>query len=226
MLKRVKSVSMLLTLVGFASTGVAYANEISGVVSSNTTQQQETCSGVVKDASGETIIGASVIVKGTTNGTITGIDGDFVLSNVKKGDIIQISFVGYQTAEVTFKGKPITVTLMDDTQTLDEVVVTALGLKREEKALGYAMTEVKGDELRAANTVSPVAALQGKVAGVEISQSDGGILVLQKFRFVEPQLWETIISQFMLLMVLFWIIMFLEMKTLTGEQTLMTMVMN
>ena len=182
MLKRVKSVSMLLTLVGFASTGVAYANEISGAVSSNTTQQQETCSGVVKDASGETIIGASVIVKGTTNGTITSIDGDFVLSNVKKGDIIQISFVGYQTAEVTFKGKPITVTLMDDTQTLDEVVVTALGLKREEKALGYAMTEVKGHELRAANTVSPVAALQGKVAGVEISQSDGGIFGAAKIQ--------------------------------------------
>ena len=135
MLKRVKSVSMLLTLVGFASTGVAYANEISGAVSSNTTQQQETCSGVVKDASGETIIGASVIVKGTTNGTITSIDGDFVLSNVKKGDIIQISFVGYQTAEVTFKGKPITVTLMDDTQTLDEVVqIQAEGKEKRRQA--------------------------------------------------------------------------------------------
>ena len=62
-------------------------------------QQQETCTGIVKDATGETVIGASVIVKGTTNGTITGIDGDFTLSNVKKGDIIQISFVGYQTVE-------------------------------------------------------------------------------------------------------------------------------
>ena len=63
-------------------------------------QQSGTCTGVVKDATGETVIGASVVVQGTTNGTITGIDGDFSLSGVKKGDIIQISFVGYQTVEV------------------------------------------------------------------------------------------------------------------------------
>lgn len=182
MLKHMKSVSMLLTLVGFASTGIAHANEAPEVTSFNASQQQETCTGIVKDAAGETVIGASVVVKGTTNGTITGIDGDFTLSNVKKGDIIQISFVGYQTVEIPYKGQPITVTLKDDTQTLDEVVVTALGLKREEKALGYAMTEVKGDELKAANTVSPVAALQGKVAGVEISQSDGGLFGAAKIQ--------------------------------------------
>ena len=67
-------------------------------------------------------------------------------------------------------GKPLDVLLKDDTQLLGEVVVTALGLKREEKALGYAVTEVRGDELKAANTISPVTALQGKVAGVEIFQ--------------------------------------------------------
>ena len=144
MLKRLKSVSMLLFLMG-ASTGAAYAVANPGVTDVKITQQSGTCTGVVKDATGETVIGASVVVKGTTNGTITGIDGDFSLSGVKKGDIIQISFVGYQTVEVPWNGQPLNVTLQDDTQTLQEVVVTALGIKREKKALGYAMQEVKGD---------------------------------------------------------------------------------
>ena len=174
MLKRVKSVSMLLTLMGLASTGATYANAAPEVAGVQTAQQQETCTGIVKDATGETVIGASVIVKGTTNGTITGIDGDFTLQNVKKGDIIQISFVGYQTMEVAFNGQPINVTLKDDTQTLDEVVVTALGMKRATKALGYAVTEMKGEDLNS-NVVNPVSALQGKVAGVDISSGDGGL---------------------------------------------------
>ena len=165
---------MLLTLMGLASTGATYANAAPEVAGVQTAQQQETCTGIVKDATGETVIGASVIVKGTTNGTITGIDGDFTLQNVKKGDIIQISFVGYQTMEVTFNGQPINVTLKDDTQTLDEVVVTALGMKRATKALGYAVTEMKGEDLNT-NVVNPVSALQGKVAGVDISSGDGGL---------------------------------------------------
>ena len=113
MLKRLKSVSMLLFLMG-ASTGAAYAVANPGVTDVKITQQSGTCTGVVKDATGETVIGASVVVKGTTNGTITGLDGDFSLSNVKKGDIIQISFVGYQTQEVKWTGQPIDVTLKDD----------------------------------------------------------------------------------------------------------------
>ena len=165
---------MLLTLMGLASTGATYANAAPEVAGVQTAQQQETCTGIVKDATGETVIGASVIVKGTTNGTITGIDGDFTLQNVKKGDIIQISFVGYQTMEVAFNGQPINVTLKDDTQTLDEVVVTALGMKRATKALGYAVTEMKGEDLNS-NVVNPVSALQGKVAGVDISSGDGGL---------------------------------------------------
>ena len=110
MSKRVKSVSMLLALMGAASTGMAYADVTPEAVHAKAVQQQETCTGIVKDATGETVIGASVVVKGTTNGTITGLDGDFTLSNVKKGDVIEISFVGYQTATVTFDGKPINVT--------------------------------------------------------------------------------------------------------------------
>ena len=85
----------------------------------------------------------------------------------------------------------------DDTQLLGEVVVTALGLKREEKALGYAVTEVRGDELKAANTISPVTALQGKVAGVEISSSDGGIFGAAKFKSVVLPRWAITTSLFM-----------------------------
>jgi iron complex outermembrane receptor protein len=113
MLKRLKSVSMLLFLMG-ASTGAAYAVANPGVTDVKITQQSGTCTGVVKDATGETVIGASVVVKGTTNGTITGLDGDFSLSNVKKGDIIQISFVGYITQEVLWNGTPLNVILKDD----------------------------------------------------------------------------------------------------------------
>ena len=138
------------------------------------TQQSETATGTVVDALGETVIGASVIVKGTTNGTITDFDGAFSLPNVKKGDIIQISFVGYQTQEVAWNGTPLKITLADDTQALEEVVVTALGMKRSTKALGYAMTEMKGEDLNA-NVMNPVSALQGKVAGVDISAGDGGL---------------------------------------------------
>ncbi|WP_373730547.1 carboxypeptidase-like regulatory domain-containing protein, partial [Bacteroides heparinolyticus] len=77
-------------------------------------QQNGTCTGIVKDSTGETIIGASVLVKGTSNGTITGIDGDFSLRNVPQGSIIQISFVGYQTQEVKWTGTPLNIILKDD----------------------------------------------------------------------------------------------------------------
>ena len=94
MLKRVKSVSMLLFLMA-ASTGSMNAVSAPAIASSNAIEQQtETCKGVVKDAMGETVIGASVVVKGTTNGTITGIDGDFTLSGVPEGSMAQFENLG------------------------------------------------------------------------------------------------------------------------------------
>lgn len=173
MLKRLKSVSMMLFFMG-VSAGVAYAVPNSGTAGVKITQQSGTCTGVVVDAAGETVIGASVVVKGTTNGTITGLDGDFSLTNVKRGDVIQISFVGYQTVEIAWNGQPLNVTLQDDTQTLQEVVVTALGIKREKKALGYAMQEVKGDALVAARENNLANALTGKVSGVQVIRSSNG----------------------------------------------------
>lgn len=163
----------MLFLMG-TSTGAAYAASNSGADDVRITQQNGACTGIVKDGTGETVIGASVVVKGTTNGTITGIDGDFSLSGVNKGDIIQISFVGYQTVEIAWDGNPINVTLQDDTQTLQEVVVTALGIKREKKALGYAMQEVKGDALVAARENNLANALSGKISGVQVIRSSSG----------------------------------------------------
>ena len=140
----------------------------------NINQQTSTCTGVVKDPSGETVIGASVVVKGTTNGTITGIDGDFSIPNVKKGDVIQISYIGFQTIEVVYEGQPLNVTLSEDSQMLGEVVVTALGIKREKKSLGYAMQEVKGESLVNARETNLANALSGKIAGVQVIRSSNG----------------------------------------------------
>ena len=172
MLKRLKTVSMMLFLMG-ASTGAAYAASLVGVDDVKITQQSETATGTVVDAMGP-VIGASVVVKGTTNGTITDFDGNFSLAGVNKGAILEISFIGYATQEVTWEGKALNITLQEDTQQLDEVVVTALGIKREKKALGYAMQEVKGDALIAARETNVANALSGKVSGVQIIRSSNG----------------------------------------------------
>lgn len=173
MIKSFRTVSMML-LLGNALTGVAAAMPSGSIAESNVTQQNSVCKGIVKDAQGETVIGASVIVKGTTNGTITGMDGDFTLSNVKVGDIIQISFIGYQTVELKFDGAPLTVTLKDDTQKIDEVVVTALGIKRQSRSLGYSTTQVEGDDFVMARDPNLGNALSGKVAGVSVSGNATG----------------------------------------------------
>lgn len=174
MRKKLKTVGTFLFLMSFYAFEVSHAAPNHSVTEGMITQQSGACTGVVKDALGETVIGASVLIKGSGTGTVTDIDGKFSLSNAKKGDILVFSFVGYKPQEIKWDGQPLTVTLSDDTQALEEVVVTALGLKREKKALGYAMTEMKGEDLNT-NVVNPVSALQGKVAGVEISQSDGGL---------------------------------------------------
>lgn len=94
-------------------------------------EQSDICQGVVKDANGESIIGASVLVKGTTNGSITGLDGDFSLRNVKKGDIIVVSYVGYQSQEIAWTGEPLNIVLKEDAEVLDEVVVIGYGAVRK-----------------------------------------------------------------------------------------------
>ena len=91
---------------------------------SMTMYAQKKITGQVLEPNGQAIIGATILEKGTTNGTITDIDGNFSLSNVKKGDVIEISFVGYITQTIKWDGTPINIILKEDTQTLEEVVVT------------------------------------------------------------------------------------------------------
>ncbi len=138
--------------------------------------QSITVNGTVTDDTGMPVIGATVIVVGdATRGTVTDIDGNYTLANVPNDGSLRFSYVGMTVQTVPVQGRSrIDVVLRPDAELLDELVVTALGMKRDQKALGYAMKELKGDEL-ITNIINPVAALQGKVAGVEISQSDGGM---------------------------------------------------
>lgn len=182
MSKQVKTVGMLLALSALPM-GAAYAGNVTSPTAVQNVQAEEECKGVVLDATGEPMIGASVVVKGKSGlGTVTDIDGNFTLRNVKKGETLRITSIGMTPVEVVYKGGVVNVTLKDDSHALNEVVVTALGMKRETKALGYAVTELKGDDLSRANTISPVSSLQGKVAGVDIAASDGGIFGATKIQ--------------------------------------------
>lgn len=153
----------------------AFANSLSNneVAATEVAQQKSTCTGVVKDATGETVIGASVMVKGTTNGTITGLDGNFSIPNVEPGAIIQISFVGYITQEVKWNGAPLNVILKDDTQSLDEVVVVAFGTQKKVNVTG-AVSSVGAKELEARPVNTVIDALQGVVPGMNISTGESG----------------------------------------------------
>ncbi|WP_298649713.1 TonB-dependent receptor plug domain-containing protein [uncultured Proteiniphilum sp.] len=130
--------------------------------------------GTVVDESGDPVIGATIQIKGTSQGTVSDADGNFNLPAPAGGTLV-ISYVGYQTQEVPVSAN-VRVVLSEDAEMLEEVVFTALGLTREKKTLGYGVTSISGDEISQAQTVNPMQALQGKVAGVDISSapSPGG----------------------------------------------------
>ena len=171
MTKQFKSVSLMLCLLAM-STGSAMATTSAAPISAPVVQQSETATGTVVDAMGP-VIGASVVVKGTTNGVITDFDGNFTLSNVKKGDIIQVSFVGYGTQEVVFDGKPLNITLKEDTEMLDEVVVTGYGGSQKRAALTTAISKVDDGVLKNAAFSNAGQALQGSVTGLRVINTTG-----------------------------------------------------
>lgn len=164
---------MMMALVALP-TGAAYATTSTAPAAVQNVQQDAECKGVVKDASGEAIIGVSVVVKGTTNGTVTGLDGDFKLSNVKKGATLRFTYLGYNALEVVYKGQPLNVTLQEDSKALDEVVVTALGIKKDAKKLGYAVSTVSSSDLTRTGSSNIAAGLYGKATGVRIQSAPGG----------------------------------------------------
>ena len=134
--------------------------------------QTKEVKGIVKDPTGETVIGASVLEKGTTNGTITDFDGNFVLT-VADNAVLQISYIGYQTQEVSVQGKnTLIVTLKEDTEVLEEVVVVGYGAQKKESVVG-AISQVSSKELLKSPSGNVSQALAGKISGVITSQTSG-----------------------------------------------------
>lgn len=129
-------------------------------------------SGTVKDANGEPIIGASVMVKGTTNGTVTDINGGFTLSDVKTGNVIRVSFIGYITQEITWNGKPIHLVLREDAHALDEVMIVAYGTAKKESFTGSAEV-IKAERLEKRTIANITKALDGLAAGVQTTSGSG-----------------------------------------------------
>lgn len=171
-MKRMKTVCSVL-LVGLSLPGLALENAYATPVETAMTQTQDrkvAFTGTVQDSKGEAIIGATILVKGQAKGkgTLTDPKGHFVLSGLKVGSELVISCVGYKTQTVRWTGTPLTITLEDEMTQLSGVVVTALGIRREKKALGYAMQEVKGDQLMAVREPNITNALSGKVSGIQI----------------------------------------------------------
>lgn len=136
--------------------------------------QSSTVKGIVTDTSGEPLIGVSVIVKGTSFGAQTNIDGEFSLK-AKQGDVLKFTYIGFRTVELTVpaNGK-VNLVMEEEATALDEVVVTALGIKREQKALSYNVQTLKGDAFTANKDANFINSLTGKVAGVNISSSSAG----------------------------------------------------
>ncbi len=149
----------------------ASAAEGSRTATTSVAQSDHVVKGVVEDANGP-LIGATVKVVGTNNGAITDMDGNFTVK-CKPGDMLEVSYVGYTSKQVKAQnGMKI---MMDEDKTqLSEVVVTALGIKRDRKALGYALSEVKGEELTKAKETNVINSLSGKVAGLVVQNTAGG----------------------------------------------------
>ena len=135
---------------------------------------QSTVKGTVKDAAGEPVIGAAVQVAGTHNGTITELDGSFALPGVRQGDKLEISCIGYTSQIITWNGGDVNVVLEEESTMLEGTVVTALGIKRQARSLGYSTTQVKGDDFVLARDNNIGNALSGKVAGVSVSGNATG----------------------------------------------------
>lgn len=134
--------------------------------------QKQSVTGTIVEVNGEPVIGATVLEKGTSNGTSSDLDGKFVLNVDSKGTLI-ISYVGYATQEIPVKGRSvINVTLKEDTQFLDELVVVGYGMMKKSDMTG-AISSVNGDDLAKRTTTNPAEALQGKIAGVNVMKAGG-----------------------------------------------------
>lgn len=168
--KKAYIVTMLLMMGAAVPT---FGSEVTPTHLNIISQQEGQVTGKVVDTSGTPVIGANVVVKGTTTGTITDIDGNFVLTNVPKGATLVISYIGYLEKEVVSTGKRLDIRLKEDTQKLDEVVVVGYGVQKKANLTGSVSTVKYDKELENRPITDPSQALSGKVTGVYVSQNSG-----------------------------------------------------
>lgn len=165
----------------FSSCIMTYASDKTEITISDSSvagvmQEKKVVSGTVKDTNGEPLIGVNVLEKGTTNGVITDLDGKFSFSVSGPDAVLEFSYIGYNTVTVKVGNTDmLSIEMSEDTQKLDEVVVTALGIKREKKMLGYAVQDVKADKLNTTGDPSVIGALSGKVAGLQMNTAGTGL---------------------------------------------------
>lgn len=160
----------------FLTTGIgisaAYAAPRENTQTTSIVQQNSIVNGKITDANGEPIIGASIVIKGTTNGTITDFDGNFMLEVPTKATLV-VSYVGYKTLEVPVNGKKtLNINLKEDTEMLDEVVVVGYGTQKKATLTG-SVSQVGGEELKKVSTVNLTNTLAGKTAGVIANTRSG-----------------------------------------------------
>ena len=170
-----KTIPVALLLTSVVSCPISASATTSNVAAVNQMEQQQSaaCKGVVVDTNGEPLIGVSVVAKGTTNGTVTGIDGDFVLSNVKKGTRLVFSFIGFTPQEVVWNGTPLKITLKEDNKSLEEVVVVGFGTQKKENLTGSVSQVKMSDVLGDRPVTSAASALQGAMPGLTIGGGTG-----------------------------------------------------
>lgn len=165
---------LLLLLLAAQGGGGAMASSHQSIKNSSLVfKESVTVAGAITDINGEPLIGVSILEKGTTNGTVTDIDGNFTLQ-VSAGAMLEISYIGYKTLSISAQPSLGKIVMHEDTEVLEEVVVTALGIKRSQKALSYNVQEVKGDAVTAVKDANFMNSLAGKVAGVQISSGATG----------------------------------------------------
>lgn len=173
MFKRFKTVSMILSLMGLSGTvGTVHASTDSGVDGVQVVQQSTTCSGVVTDEKGEPIIGASVVEKGTTNGTITDFDGKFSINLSKQGVTLQVSYIGYVTKTIKATAGTMKIQLAEDNLNLEEVVVVGYGTQKKANLTG-SVANVNNKLIESRPITSVSAGLQGLLPGVTVTQRSG-----------------------------------------------------
>ena len=169
--KRVLFTAIIALAIIFGTTDNALAK--AGFAAESAAQQKNTVTGTVKAADGSVLPGLSIVVKGTTVGTTTNVDGKYNI-DVPDDATLLFSFIGFEPQEIVVAGKRvIDVTMQPSVESLDEVVVTALGIKREEKSLGYSVGTVAGEELSRVVQENVLNSMAGKVTGVQINQTGG-----------------------------------------------------